>query len=510
MDKFLKRGNICSDFKSVFNHKIKNNMKNILRVYILLTLSIFSSCDGILEVKPRQNLPTESAITNKIGVDAATIGLYNYLQNLRWYGRDYMAVGEALADNGRATNKSGRLNNEFQNQLQAHFNNWLLPYDAINSANLILGALPAVTDMTPAQKTSVEGQCHFIRALSYFDLVRTYAYIPNVTVPQQDRGGVPIVLTGVSDPTKITFPARSPVKDVYDLIYSDLNQAIIKLAGEPANRAPAFATRAAAMTLFSRVALYNSDYANAVKFATDALALNVGRLSTTGDYVSDWRKGVHPESIFELVYIIQENLGVNESLQTTYTTLRVLGDRTLTAGFGDLVPTNPLLTAFGITRSGTVVTRGADVRAQLYELGTDGRGTAAIECTKFLGKNGQPNLDNIPVFRISELFLNRAEAQFRLGNRTEALTNLNVIRVRAGLTAATDAEFAGDLLLEEILNQRRLEFAFEGQRFFDIKRLGRDIIKAPANVPFQDIRILPNIPLREIQNNPNLVQNFGY
>ena len=117
-----------------------------------------------------------------------------------------------------------------------------------------------------------------------------------------------------------------------------------------------------------------------------------------------------------------------------------------------------------------------DVRRQLYELGTAGRGTAETEVTKFLGRSGQVNLDNIPVFRISELYLNRAEANYRLGNTATALTDLNVIRTRAGLRAATG--LTGDALLNEILRQRRLEFAFEGHRWFDLKRLGRDIVKA--------------------------------
>ncbi|MFX5510452.1 RagB/SusD family nutrient uptake outer membrane protein, partial [Acinetobacter baumannii] len=67
-------------------------------------------------------------------------------------------------------------------------------------------------------------------------------------------------------------------------------------------------------------------------------------------------------------------------------------------------------------------------------------------------------------------------------------------------------------LLEEIIRQRRIEFAFEGHRFFDLKRLGRDLIKTPHynNVLFTDIRILPALPQAEIDGNPNLKQNFGY
>ena len=151
-----------------------------------------------------------------------------------------------------------------------------------------------------------------------------------------------------------------------------------------------------------------------------------------------------------------------------------------------------------------------DVRRSLYELGTAGRGTAEIECTKFLGRSGQVNLDNIPVIRVSEMYLNRAEALARSGNAAGALTDLNVIRTRAGLPAATG--LTGASLITEILKQRRLELAFEGHRFFDMKRLGLDIVKAAPvqNLNFTDFRVLAPLPVREIQSNANLKQNTGY
>ena len=209
--------------------------------------------------------------------------------------------------------------------------------------------------------------------------------------------------------------------------------------------------------------------------------------------------------MLELVYTVPENIGVNTSLQTTYTTLFELGNRARTAGFGDLVPSVTLLTAMESEKNGTVV---LDIRRQLYELGTAGRGTAAVECTKFIGKNGTANLDNVPVMRISEMYFNRAEANYFLGKEADALVDVNIIRKRAGLVELKDLK--GAVLLAEILKQKRIEFAFEGHRWFDMKRLGMDIVKIPSNIPFTDFRILAQIPVGEITNNPNLKQNFGY
>ncbi|WP_238531712.1 RagB/SusD family nutrient uptake outer membrane protein [Nitritalea halalkaliphila] len=119
--------------------------------------------------------------------------------------------------------------------------------------------------------------------------------------------------------------------------------------------------------------------------------------------------------------------------------------------------------------------------------------------------------DNTPVIRKSEMHLIRAEANFFLGNTTEALLELNDFKALRGLEPM---ELTGDAILEEILLERLKEFAFEGHRFFDLKRLGRDIDKSylgpNSSVPFTDFRILPPIPQREIDGNPNLNQNVGY
>ena len=143
--------------------------------------------------------------------------------------------------------------------------------------------------------------------------------------------------------------------------------------------------------------------------------------------------------------------------------------------------------------------------------GTAGRGTAFIETTKFLGKNGTINLDNVPVIRISEMYLNRAEANYYLGKTADALADLNIIRTRSGLVARTD--LTGAALLAEILRQRRLEFGFEGQRWFDLKRTGQNIVKATAQgggLAYTDFRILAPLPVNDLSTNKSIKQNFGY
>jgi starch-binding outer membrane protein, SusD/RagB family len=252
----------------------------------------------------------------------------------------------------------------------------------------------------------------------------------------------------------------------------------------------------------------------AIANATSAITL-VGSTLSGAAYVNAWRSSSNNESIFEVKFQdANENIGVNTSLQTSFTTSQTLATLATTGGFGDLVPTAALRTLTGITGpvagSGTVgqICTGTDVRAQLYAVGP-GRGSGPkIECIKFIGKNGIVNLDNVPVYRKAENLLNRAEAYASSGtNDAAALTDLNALRTARGLATVS---LTGAALLTEILNQRRVEFAFEGQRWFDLKRRGTDILKAPENILSADFRRLANIPQREIDANPNLAQNFGY
>ena len=471
-------------------------LEKLIKPFVLSLVLITTSCKDLLDVQPRQSIDSSTALLSEEGLSAALTGVYDRLQSTDLYGRDLIAIPEALADNGRATNKSGRLNPEYNNQANAHFIAWRFAYLAINQLNLVLEAIPKVTTLSAATKNSFEGQASMLRGLLYFELARCYSYEPMVIVKESDRGAIPIMKKGVVDVTQVEKLPRATANEVYDFIYADLTNAVSKLS--TVNLSVAYANRGAANAIFSRVALYRGDYANAIKYANDAIATKIGTFQTKDNYVSSWRSANQPEAMFEVAYQANENVGVNTSLQTTYTTLVESGNTVRTGGFGDLVPTANLLAAFET----------GDVRRNLYERGTTGRGASEIECTKFFGRSGALNLDNIPVIRISEMYLNRAEALALTGKETDALSDVNLIRTRAGLLAKTG--LTGSALIDEIANQRRIELAFEGHRFFDLKRRGLDIVKIPTSIAYTDFRILAPIPLREIQVNSALKQNVGY
>ena len=502
------------------------NIKN-LSAALALTVMGLASCKKALDIPPRTSLDAGLALTSRAGMEAAVNSVYSVLKGLRQYGRDHFAVPEALSDNTFANGRSNRLINENRNLNLANMVNWQTSYGAINEINLNLAAIDKVPDASDADRQRWRGELSFLRALYYFDLVKNYAYIPTYVVASQNKGGVVLVLEGFDNAeAAVNFrPKRATIAECYAQIMTDLRTAIANLSAS--NKGRNFASRHAALALGSRVALYEGQWQRADSFATAAITLagGIGAMTNTSNYVAGWRAADHPEGIFQVWYAtLAENLGVNESLAATHTTLSAPGAlNSPRQGQGDLMPSAPLLTDLGISGvaanlvgpAGTppTLTYSNDIRNRLFEWGVNAAGRY-VECTKWMGKNGNPNWDNSVVLRWPELYLNRAEARYHLGNEAGAYADLNIIRAAryVGFTAPATPDFSGQALLDEILRQRNLEFAMEGHRWFDLKRYGRTIVKTnPAvNLPPTDFRILPRIPLNEIEGNPNMEQNFGY
>jgi hypothetical protein len=480
----------------------RKNMKSIFKITTISLVLLVCACDSILEIEPQQSVAAAQALTTAEGIKASLANIYSGFKNVLLYGRDFTATSEALADNVSIIDRAGgRYVQQGANAPTANLGNWAYAYAKINEINLLLEALPNVAGASPTFIDETEGQAKTMRALLYFDLMRAYAYEPNMAPPGQDKGGVPLALTGIILPSQIELLPRASIADCYAQIYSDLSVGIAKAPPQAAG-AKYYVTRTFANALFAKVALYNQDYVQAEQFATDAITLGTLVPAAPADVVPGWRLNNHPESIFEVGFTTPgETIGVNESITSAYASRLTLSQVPPTTATGNaaVVPTAALLALHAAT----------DVRRALYQTGLRGS-PPSNECTKFLHKTGTTYMDNIPVMRVSEIYLIRAEARARKAAPDEpgAISDLNLIAARVPIVY--NGTTTGTALIDAIIAQRRLELAFEGDRWFDLKRRGAPLIKSTGNLQFDDYRRLAPIPVREIQINPNLVQNTGY
>ncbi|MCL7986403.1 RagB/SusD family nutrient uptake outer membrane protein [Sphingobacterium sp. lm-10] len=471
-------------------------MRRILYITaIVWSTVLFSGCEKMLEITPRHAIDASDALTSQESITAATNAAYARLREVSLYGRDLIALPDVLADNTINTLAGNRLVREWNNQIGSHLSNWQHSYYGINQINLVLEALEEF-DTDQAYKDGIRGQNLFLRALYYHNLMRAYAYDPTAIVQAQNRGGVPIMENGSIAVEQIVFSGRSSIEEVYAYIYRDLEEAYDLIPASNNSRAPFFASKGAVAALFSRVALYNGDYARVISESEKAMSSGVANFPNAAQLEASWRSERHPESFFEIPFASADNIGSNESLRATYMTRTTVGS-TAVASHGNVVMSEDLIAQFSAN----------DGRRAFIQNGLGTVNRSFFEINKFASKNGVPNLDNVPVIRYAEVVLNRAEAHAALNQTAAANTELNKIRTRANLAAVN---LQGDALKAEILQQRRLEFAFEGHRFFDLKRLGLPIVKESETIAFQDLRVLSRIPVREIEININLEQNFGY
>jgi hypothetical protein len=485
-----------------------------------------ASCKDALQIEPQQSIDAGSAYNTSQKVSAAVVGAYARLDDPRLYGTDLILVPELMGEQGAGyTVWNGSFQNYNQLYRRTQISNisnaqgiWTQAYNAINQCNLILANLAAVTDA--GQRAQFEGEAEFIRGTMYFELVRLFAqqYVPGGANGQD---GVPINLTAVTTTEQAdTKLARSTVQQVYTQVIKDLQLAIQKLPTQNVTRASKYSAEA----MLARVYLQQGNYTAARAMADDVIA-NSGA-SLQGSVAAVFANRNSSESLFEIQQNDQNNAGTsNDGLATYFAGYSPTGDQNILYGRGDVyitgvVPPNPYYSK-NFTDNFTGF-------AALYDsLDARGPDTLTILSTKKLmyisdGNNKTGRLrtskwrtygQNIPIIRLAEMYLIRAEADVRSGNAASALADVNRLRARSGAIALTSATLA------DVLQERQLELAFEGLRLHDLKRVDAIVVPAvtatattPASpaIRASDPRYILPIPLREINNNSLLTQNSGY
>lgn len=444
------------------------NMKKI--VYILISFALlFSSCEDILEVDTTASYNTEQGVITTLDrAELAINGMYDGLQSANYYGNYIITFGDLHTDNMDHTGT-------FTDSRQVDLNEilpdnglieviWDQLYYVINIANNIYEDVPNIENIEPEVSDRMQGEALFIRALTYFNLVKNW-------------GDVPLQLTAIRSTEDIEKLSRSSVADVYTQIEDDLTEAITKLGDYNVNgRANAWAARA----LLSRAYLYQGEYQNAYDYAYDVI--ENGPYATTPNYadIFNYLSPYSSESLFEVDNTSQDG----NSLAFWYHP-DDLGGRY----------------EYGVSADLEAAYDANDVR---YDASIGYYSATGYYITKF--QDVSSGSDNVIVIRLSEMYLTRAEALVMGATPTGTDTRLadfNVTYSRAGLGA-----FSGTLTQDDILNERRFEFAFEGHRWYDLKRTNNAISEI-ANVTSTDQLLWP-IPQDERDVNPNLDQNSGY
>lgn len=445
-----------------------------------------TGCDDLLQTEPRTATTREVVLETPEGINALLVSAYSSLRGQGGYGNDLMIAGDLMADMAIATPSSSRGSGWYNNGATA--TKGYYPYGALNDINLIIKYAPTVSALTEASRTNLMGSAHFLRALYYFNSVRTYGYEPNKLVNGWDRGVIirtePTLLAEEAD-----FRARNTVNEVYALIESDLKAAIQMLAG---SSNVYFANEAAAHGLLARVYLYWERWADAEREATSAITKTSAQLlDDASDYEKAWSTTPNPESVFELnINASTESVGSNESL------LSWLSPEGLWFEYFAA----PTLVALFETD---------DIRNAIILDGVK-QNTTGKYFNKHNGHKGN-YAQNLPVMRIPELYLIRAEAKIEQGRTAEGVADLNFLREKRQATAVDAA--GKEAAIAAVLTERKMELAFEGHRFYDLKRRGMDIPKAAPGqqtVPYTNHRILAMWSDAQVILNPLLEQNPGY
>jgi hypothetical protein len=465
------------------NMRLRNRLKSAAPAALLAAAALLGACDQPLEVDPDSQIPFEEALNSPDEVAAGVRGIYDAMQADGGYNRNLLVFPDLYADNLAFTGTFDTDAEVSERAVQPSNSSldgiWGTAYEAINRANNVIASIPNVAGISASEAAQYRGEAEFLRALNYHNLVRWF-------------GGVPLVLQpnwAVGD-NENTFAPRATQAQVYAQIEADLVSAAALL---PTTSTEFRATRGAARALLARVYLDQGKHAQARDAAT--AVISSGRYSLTNPFSNLWAVENSPESILSIQYSVND---FNELAFWFFPS--DFGGRRGFAPTADLAA----------TYRGEGDTQRYEATIGFYRSGTRRYGRKYFRIA-----TGE---DNVIVLRLAEMYLVRAEANARLGAPTATvLADINVVRARAGVAPLTAESIddgdpdtsVQDELLAAVLEERRLEFAMEGHRFFDLRR-----ILGPAGaaefLEIPEFRLLFPIPQSERDANPNLTQNPGY
>ncbi|WP_281865321.1 RagB/SusD family nutrient uptake outer membrane protein [Flavobacterium sp. GSB-24] len=481
--------------------------------YITLFFLIFSlqSCSDFLEQEPGTQTSIDELLQNKQGVITALTGLYTELEaNVR--GERFAVYADLQGGNIKFTptasgtsrgqiSPPGNLEQVYSFEdlaLTSNFKSFYDgSYDIINQANLILEYTPALKDATEEEKNQITAEAMTIRAYAHFLLAIVYSQDYNYT---PDASHLGIVYNTKSIKAGIQYPARETAANTYNLIINDLKEAISNYSSSSLLNGSVYSYFNVNSTkaLLARVYLQKNDWTNAYETANDVITNSGAKLVEKDNYLAEWAKTDLPISEILLEFSIpKDSEGVAGSSMASY-----FGYTSATS-YNKYVASDDLVNLY----------ENSDLRKQLFltqPLQTLVNGVLAPVNYNFTRKF-QNNAGYV-AFRLSEMYLIRAEAAYETNRADIAMADINIIRARANAALLTSTVN----LKENILLERRKELCFEGHLFFDLVRNHKNIsrndgcISTSCSVTYPSLKFVLPIPTFNTNLNPNFQQNDSY
>ncbi len=363
--------------------------------------------------------------------------------------------------------------------------NWKDAYVAIQRANVVLNRIGAISYQNDSIKTARMGAMEFIRALVYFNLVRTY-------------GDIPLVTQETTDPNAYFGQGRAAKEAVYTQIIKDLQDAITRLPLK-ADKAGG-ARKSAAQALLGKVYLTQGKHQEAITMLSAVVSSGQHSLVTGTDKVF----ALTNENNAEIIFSVQFASGVNGNTEGSTMQQQFSPSGFQSGAKGHNLPNLSLYKLY----SGTDTRRGNYV---------DTTKQGVPYCKKYVANpaNLADGGSDFVVLRYADVLLMLAEAYNELGNTAAALSNLNAIRNRAGLSDFENTD--QQALSAEIALERQLELIGEGHRWFDLLYKGNAVqtmnnwfISQSINIRIDRHNLLMPVPQDQINTDPAIKQNEGY
>lgn len=489
-------------------------MKLRNKVFVILTLIQLFACNKELDkLRPHNVTFEEQLFSTPQGFTKAVTGVYSLITSgsavnyVYGYGDMQMYLSEAhgnnikcLEDGPTRFSQMFDFENPGSEDLGWSYHYWKGSYNILLHINKILGNVKE--EETNHEILQAKAEALFLRAYIYFNMVRLYGR-PYYQSPETNLG----VMLITTDDNGIHFaPGRATVKEVYDQIINDLTAAIPLFNQQKPN---IYASSYAAIALLSRIYLYMG-----------------GTFSESNDAFNqkavEYASMVIDEGGYELLQGEDYKNYFNVNSMENNEDIFAYGGATYQSFLNDLFVYPPFGFGFyssvGLFRPSPtllemIFSTNVDLRRNHYIVNiTPGFEEDSLAVAKYVYATGF--FSNAPgrYLRLAEMYLNRAEANVKLGNDELAIEDVNVIRTRAGLEPIT--YLTGQALFDEILKQRRIELAFEGHNSFDYFRNGLPMVRnynsnssSAITIEPTDPRVVLRIPFEEISTNSSLVQN---